>query len=233
MMITKSIIPKQKGKKLLKRICFILIIMTLLIANLTIPVEAAITTGNSTNANSGTGFSVTIAKPGGTAPGDVLVACIVATSALATEPEVTPPEGWQLIRTTNAYQGLYYDMATYYKVAGANEPASYTWTSTHYNASGGITRLTGVDINHVVDASADNQGQGTSPTSAIAPSVTTNYTYDIVINFFGSYSPLTSFDGQLLAVPPLNQLYEYTPPISGAYAPPSVAAYNWTKDITG
>jgi uncharacterized repeat protein (TIGR02543 family) len=230
-MFTGIVIPTGKLRRVLKRTGIVLMITALLVFNLTLPTMAAITIGSSTNANSGSGFTVTIAKPGGTVAGDVLVACIVATTAYASGPDVTAPDGWQLIRSTNAYQGWYYKMVTYYKVAGASEPAAYSWTSTYWNTSGGISRLTGVDINRVVDVSAEAQGQGDSPAVATAPSVTTNFANDIVINFFGSYSPLSSpyFTEQA----GLNPLYEYAPPKSGSYDPPSVAAYNWTMTSAG
>ena len=184
-MFTGIVIPTGKLRRVLKRTCIVLTIIALLVFNLTLPTMAAITIGSSTNANSGSGFTVTIAKPAGTVAGDVLVACIVATSQLARRAEVTSPVGWQLIRHTEATQTWYYEMLTYYKVAGVSEPSSYTWSSTEFNTSGGISRLTGVDINHVVDVSAEAQGQGDSPAAATAPSVTTNYANDIVIKVTG------------------------------------------------
>ena len=127
-------------------------------------------------------------------------------------------------------------MATYYKIAGASEPASYTWTA-GFNSSGGITRLTGVDINQVVDVFAGNQGWGADPTvTATAPTVTTTYADDIVINFFGSLTSLASpyFTEQTGVTPPLTPLYEYnTPTPGGSVDYPSIAAYDWTKTPAG
>ena len=173
--------------------------------------------------------------------GDVLVASIMADSFYASFPTVTPPDSnWHVIRTTNAQNSYDYSMVTYYKIAGTSEPASYTWTSTDYNMSGGITRLTGVDINHVVDVSADGQGSGTTATlTATAPTITTTYNNDVVINLFGSYTSLggtaPNIFNQVTYSPVLNPLYEYNIPYpgSGSYDSPAIAAYNWSKTPAG
>lgn len=69
----------------------------------------------------------TVAKPTGTAEGDLLFAQ-VARNTDTNQPS-SVPEGWALVPGTT-YRGnstlSYY--ALYYKVAGASEPADYTWT---------------------------------------------------------------------------------------------------------
>jgi|GEM_PF-2282518 len=241
-MTTKTIIPKRKGsglRKLFYPVITIIVLLTMILAPV-LPIMAAIGTGSSTNGNSGTGMSVTLNKPAGTVAGDVLVACIVATTPYGSSPSVAPPDSsWHVIRTTNALQTYYYDMVTYYKVAGASEPSNYTFTSSDFNTSGGLTRLTGVDTNHVVDVSADNQGQGnTDLVDALAPSVTTTYANDVVINFFGNYTSLagTAPDSfiQGTYTPVLNPLYEYNIPYpGGSYDYPAIAAYSWTQSSAG
>ncbi|MDW7656180.1 MAG: Calx-beta domain-containing protein [Bacillota bacterium] len=234
-MMTRFAIPMGKIRSVSKRACIVLVIIALLVFNLTLPTEAAITIGSnsSTTATSGTGLTVTLDKPAGTVAGDVLVACIMATSAIARRAEVTPPADWQLIRHTYATQGWYYEMLTYYKVAGTSEPANYIWTSTEFNLSGGMTRLIGVDVNHVVDVSAEAQGQGDSPATATAPSVTTTYANDIVISFFGTYEPLASPYFYVPLIAQIEPLYAYAPQKTGAFAPPNVAAYHYTKAVKG
>ncbi|QNT77021.1 tandem-95 repeat protein [Dehalogenimonas etheniformans] len=229
---------RKHFKSVLYPAIFFVLAITMAIS-MTAPVSAAITTGNSTNANSGTGMTITIAKPSGTVTGDMLVACIVATTFFS-DVWVTPPDAsWQLIRTTNANQsGHYYDMVTYYKVAGSSEPSSYTFTSSEWNASGGITRLTGVDVNHPVDVSAESQGQGnTDLVTASAPSVTTTYANDLVINFFGSYTALADSNSFIQGSysPALTPLYEYVIPYpgSGSYDIPSIASYDWNMASAG
>ena len=57
--------------------------------------SSAISAGSSTNSNSGVGLTVTIAKPTDTVAGDVLVACILSTTAYGT---ITRPDtSWNQI----------------------------------------------------------------------------------------------------------------------------------------
>ena len=81
--------------------------------------------------------SLTINKPTGTIAGDVMVA------AIATVPStipITPPAGWTLIQSQQQTTSNTSVLATYYRVAGASEGTSYTWTlsNAHSGAVGGI-----------------------------------------------------------------------------------------------
>jgi hypothetical protein len=92
--------------------------------------------------------SLTIDKPANTVQNDVMVA------GIATRPDgltINPPAGWALAginanpknASTTANQ-----LAVYYKVAGAGEPANYTWTftlGTSTGSAGGIMTFAGVD----------------------------------------------------------------------------------------
>lgn len=117
--------------------------------------------------------SLTINKPAGTVAGDVMIAAVASTpSSIA----ITPPSGWTLIQSQQQSANTSSVLSTYYRVAGAAEPASYTWllTSGHGGAVGGILSYSGVDNALPIDVSA----KAATPSSLnhTAPSVTTTVT---------------------------------------------------------
>ena len=115
---------------------------------------------------------VTIARPAGTAPGDVMLASIAVRPV---EADITPPPGWTLIRRTDqTSSGTAQSLATYYKVAGASELASYTWTLSlgYHSVAGGIAAFSGVSTASPIDAE-DGQPTPSALTHA-TPSVTTS-----------------------------------------------------------
>src|SRR6266478_1341762 len=102
-----------------------------------------------TGTNSAGGSTVTITKPAGTLSGDVMVAHVVVRTAGNT---ITPPAGWHLVLRQDS--GWSISTASYVKVAGSAEPASYTWSfGTADEASGGIASYSGVNTTTPVDAS--------------------------------------------------------------------------------
>ena len=126
------------------------------------------------NANNGTGStSLSISKPTGVAQGDVMLATVTATGTGT----VTAPSGWTVVKNTT--QGTALRQATYYKVAGASEAASYSWSlGTSRATAGGIVDYSGVNQTAPVDASAS--ATGTSG-NAVAASVTTSAAGDQVV----------------------------------------------------
>ena len=65
---------------------------------------------------------------------------------------ITPPAGWTLVLRQDSSGSI--ATAAYVKVAGASEPASYTWSfGTAGQASGGIAAYIGVNTTTPVDAS--------------------------------------------------------------------------------
>lgn len=113
------------------------------------------------------GTSITIDKPSGTAENDIMVAYITSGGASS----ITPPTGWTQIASTNhvfSYQWFYY------KVAGASEPTTYTWSWTGDNAvRGGIIRYSGVNTATVEDvAESTNSGNSASPVGTGITTVT-------------------------------------------------------------
>src|SRR5512135_373850 len=78
----------------------------------------------STSANGASVSSLAINVPTGVAAYDVMVASISVSGGTGTT--ITPPAGWTLVSRVDSTTTL--AQAVYYRVAGAGEPASYTWT---------------------------------------------------------------------------------------------------------
>lgn len=116
------------------------------------------------------GSLLTINKPAGTSANDVLIAAV----AVAPNTSITVPPGWTLIADTQQTATNPSRTATYYRVATASEPTSYTWmlgSSAGVTAVGSIAAFSGADTSNPIDAWA-----ATATASALthtAPSVTT------------------------------------------------------------
>ena len=101
-------------------------------------------------------LSLTISKPAATAQGNVMVASIAVRPNTAI---ITAPTAWTLLRRMDNATATANSLAVYYKVAGAGEPASYTWTfSTSTGSAGGIQTFSGVDTAAPIDV---ENGQNT------------------------------------------------------------------------
>ena len=124
--------------------------------------------------------SVSITKPTGTVEGDVMVANIYGVGSDTIT--VTPPSEWMLVSETSVSGQI---MATYFKVAGASEPSSFSWSVTGgLQNQGGITTYYGVDTSNPID-SYSNQSNSAS-TSYTAPSVTTTVDNAMLVGAFGA-----------------------------------------------
>jgi hypothetical protein len=135
--------------------------------------HAAVAFVAATSANNGAGATtLVINKPTGVAQGDVMLATVTATGT----PAPTTPSGWTVAKSTS---GTALRQATYYKVAGAGEPASYSWAlGSSRAASGGIVDYSGVNQTAPVDATAGASG---ASGNAVAASVTTAAANDQVL----------------------------------------------------
>ena len=145
--------------------------------------SAAISFGSaSSGANAAAGATTLIlTAPASISEGDFLVANIVVSGGGTIT--ITPPTGWTLrLRTNN---GNFIGLASYYKIATASEPGSYTWTLTNTRAAGGIARYTGVDTTNPFDTSLGGTGNNATVT---APSITTSQVNDMVIVLLGDLS---------------------------------------------
>ena len=115
--------------------------------------------------------SIAIAKPTGTAQGDLLVAVVAHQSGGVTN--MTPPAGWTAVPNTDYSDGNNARIHAWYKQAGAVEPSSYTFTivGSGQAVAGGILAVTGASATPINAAA----GQ-ISPTNSFyltAPSITT------------------------------------------------------------
>jgi hypothetical protein len=124
--------------------------------------------GASAGAASGT-LSLTISKPSGTVEGDVMIASIAVRPDTAV---ITAPANWTLVRRVDNANPNANSLAVYYKVAGASEPADYTWTfSTSTGSAGGIQSFLGADQGNPINV---ENGQNTaSGLTHATPSVIT------------------------------------------------------------
>lgn len=146
---------------------------SLLLASVPSPARAAIAFVGSAKAENGSGSSsLSIAKPTGVVEGELLVATVTA----AGTGSITTPSGWTVIKNV---AGTALRQVTYYKVAGASEAASYSWSlGSSRAASGGIVDYSGVNQTVPVDATASASGESGN---AAAPSVTTSAANDLVL----------------------------------------------------
>ena len=119
---------------------------------------SVITFRGSTSAGAPSGtLTLTIHRPSGTAAGDVMIASIAVRPDTAA---ITAPANWTLVRRIDNTNVNANSVAVYYKVAGASEPANYTWTfSTSTGSAGGIHTFSGVDTGNPIDVEG---GQNTA-----------------------------------------------------------------------
>jgi len=123
----------------------------------------------------------TVAIPVGTEEDDLLVVGLMIEKGTATT--ITPPAGWTLIRRTNETTNT--GMATYYKVATASEPASYTFTVTNSPKWGiGISRILNADP---LDPIVIHDGAfGGQVFNVVAPSITPTVCNTLVMAFYSN-----------------------------------------------
>ena len=128
--------------------------------------------------------TITVTKPTGTLENEVMVAFIQHRDSTGS---LTPPSGWTLLQsqaTSGGSSGNTSKAYTYYKLAGASEPASYDWISVNdgrVNAS--ITTVTGNATTSTIDISGVSLTADGSTHDA--PSVTTTQANDLVLVFAG------------------------------------------------
>ncbi|MFA5365655.1 MAG: hypothetical protein WC325_10795, partial [Candidatus Bathyarchaeia archaeon] len=135
---------------------------------------SGITYVNVADSTATSGTLAQINKPAGTIQNDFMMALLVSTiSNDAGTSMVVAPTGWTLLTdyTQETYSGQH--VYIYWKIAGASEPSSYTWT---WASSCGwvaqITTFRGVDTASPINvAGTVQQESSSSPTS---PSITTS-----------------------------------------------------------
>jgi hypothetical protein len=132
-----------------------------------------------TEASSGSVTSLDIAKPGGTAAGDLLIATLATDGSTAGS--MSPPAGWTAIDLT--VQGGAVTYGVWWKLAGAGEPANYTFSWSGGEAAyGTVMRFTGHDPADPIDVFANAGGSSSAPAS---PAVTTTVTDAMILRLGG------------------------------------------------
>lgn len=146
-------------------------------------------TAPSFRSGAGVTASYTVAAPAGVAAGDLLIACFIEYEDAAGT--INLPSGWTAItgtlRAADSPGSLYCRAA--YKIAGASEPSSYTFSSTgaedYPNAV--IAAYTGADTSDPIGAVAANDGAGVN---RLLPAVTAPHDNSarigISVGYFGS-----------------------------------------------
>jgi hypothetical protein len=116
------------------------------------------------SASTGTGSNLTVAKPAGAVPGDVLVAGIAKHEQVGSGGDLTAPPGWQLVTDPTITDDL--ELAVYVKAVGASEPDSYTWKTGDGDANGVVVAYSGVDA--ATPVAAVNDGADRDATRQIS-----------------------------------------------------------------
>jgi hypothetical protein len=150
----------------------------------------------STAGTTGGAKSIVITKPTGssgvTADDLVIVGIVFAGGSNTT---ISPPTGganaapndWHLIRRTN--NGTSVGMATYWKLAGASEPASYTFTfGSSVRAAGGVLVFDNYDTNNPIESSTGNTGSGTG---VQANGLNTTWPNGLIVSFHATSARTT------------------------------------------
>jgi len=133
---------------------------------------------DATVANSSGAKTLSCDKPAGTAQNDIMFALVFCYTGGSI---TSSPTGWTLL----ASSGMHY---LYYKVAGASEPASYTWeqsASTRFAISI-ITYRDGFDTANPIE-SYSNTPYTTNDTSIVAEAVTTSGANHAILVFAQQY----------------------------------------------
>jgi hypothetical protein len=188
---------------------------------------AAIVSGASTTgaSNHVTYTQLTLNVPTESA-GDVMIASLAIKGGTATV-MVTVPTGWtQIARTDNDTNVT---LISYYKIASASEPSSYTWTiQDQTRAEGGITDYGGVDTTgSPIVAFSGNTGRGKFATTS--PIVTGSGAQ--VIALFATEVGTTSTSGYFLAPTTTSMTQKYN--VSNAALGPSIAEFDASKASGG
>jgi hypothetical protein len=140
------------------------------------------------------GTTLTIARPDGVEPGDLLLAQIRHRSTST----LTAPAGWTQVATitrSTAHHGVYY------KIAGASEPASYGFNQ-NTNAgrmAGGIGAYLGVDPDAPINAWA---ASALDTATLVAPTATATVDNALVVRLWGWRAPSATNSGVGFNTPP-------------------------------
>ena len=146
----------------------------------------AIAYRSSNSASNSSSSSVVITKPSGTVDNDVMLAIINANN----DTTITPPSGWNLIRSYGYDASLLTaKISTYYKVA-SSEGANYTFSlSGTVRNAGAISSFSGVKTSDPIDVENGRLGDVVDP--IYTPSITTNNNNEYLV-YLASFDDVTS-----------------------------------------
>jgi len=157
-------------------------ITRLIPAEVVLPPPPPITFEIFTEAKSGAAnvTSLAIPAPGGSSNGKLLIAAVATDGPVGST--LTGPADWQLLSTTAHATGQV-GMAVWWRIAGAAEPANYTFTWTGpERAYGWVMRFGGANVMTPINAFASSTGTGSTPQ---CPSVTATEGYTMIVRLGG------------------------------------------------
>jgi hypothetical protein len=149
--------------------------------------------GTATTATAASGTSVTANKPTGVVSGDLLLAVFTNNNQT-----VTRPSGWTQLFYTSASTGNSWSTGVYYKVAGASEPSSYTFSvPSAFPLVLSITAWSGVDNTTPIGTQFADTASGSVSEPHTGPAKTVTITdgrliYVRAVRYAGSTVPTFS-----------------------------------------
>ncbi len=125
---------------------------------------------------------VTVTAPAGISSGDLLIAAVATDGGTSTT--IAAPAGWTLLdRGSDSLNRV--TLGVWWKLAGASEPSSYTFTWTGYErAYGWVMRFTGHDPADPINDHQFQQGTSSDSTPP-CPSVTTTVADTMIVRIGG------------------------------------------------
>jgi hypothetical protein len=128
--------------------------------------------------NIGSASNATVNRPSGVVLNELLVIGLMFEKG--SSEAISTPSGWTLIRRTD--NGTDCGMVTYYKIATASEPSSYSFGLANGSKWAiGITRISNAYAPLPIDASAESSGFGSAVS---APSITTTGGNKLLLSFY-------------------------------------------------
>lgn len=144
--------------------------------------------------------TISLTKPAAVVTGSAMLVQLAYNAGSNKGTTVTPASGWTQAGTY-ANNGNW-QQSIFYKVAGASETATYTFTiSRSSNITAGILAFSGVDTTAPVDDVIGYTSGATTSTVHSAPSASASTNGDMMINFWGYLisTTATSYDATLTA----------------------------------
>ncbi|HKO73924.1 MAG TPA: hypothetical protein VJU01_01285, partial [Gaiellaceae bacterium] len=146
-------------------------------------IDPAVTHRNTQTGSATGATSVSVTKPTGVQANDLLVAHVMVTGNVTAS---IAGSGWTAVQSGSAANAA--TQASFYKIAGGSEPASYSFTWTGSQAAAAtVTAYYGVKSSGALDVSS-TVASTNNTTTVTANGVTTTANDDIVLAFFGSAS---------------------------------------------